>query len=343
VTHAPQSVGRYTLDRAQLRAEVIDTGAALRDLQIRRSDGTWQRVVLGLDDPADYVEHSAHMGAIAGRFANRIRDGRFTLDGVAYQLPRNENGVTALHGGGRAGFGKRAWVCEAHTCDLIRMRLVSPAGDQGYPGTLHVTCTYLAVGGSTLRLELAATTDAPTILNLAHHSYFRLDDAADILDHRLTVDADTVAVVDALSIPTGHVMAVANSPFDFRASRMIADRRSDGERTAYDHAWILNRRRVESSGIHGLPLAYAATLSSARSNLAMDCWTTEPTLQCYDGAKLNVAVPGLDGVHYRAFAGIALEPQHLPNSPNIPGTPSTVLRPGETYRQVTEFRFRDVT
>lgn len=319
-------------------ARVMEWGAVLRDLVVPLSNGRRQRVVLGFADFASYPKHSPHMGAIAGRFANRIGGGRFVIDGVEYQTPLNEHGRNSLHGGGQ-GFGKRPWTLVHHDEASATLALVSPAGDAGYPGSLDVFCRYSLVSEATLRIELSATTDAPTIVNLAHHSYFRLDDAPDILDHEFEVRANLITPVDADLIPDGSVASVAGTAFDFRKARPIRFTKPDGSRFRYDHNYLLRRDRREPAAATGLELAHAATLRSRRSGLAMEVWTTEPALQVYDGFKLDTPVAGLDGIRYGACAGIALEPQHVPDSPNLPHFPSTVLRPGEVYRQISEFRF----
>lgn len=319
-------------------AKVIEWGAVLRDLVVPLPDGRRQRVVIGLPALADYPLHSPHMGAIAGRYANRIAAGRFVLDGVEYRLPLNQDGRHSLHGGGE-GFGKRPWTIVHHDGTSVTLALVSPAGDAGYPGTLKAWCRYALTGHATLRIELTATTDAATIVNLAHHSYFRLDDAPDILDHELTLHADLITPVDADLIPYGSLAPVAGTGFDFRQPRPIRRAGADGARIWYDHNFVLRRDRREPAGEDGLTLAHAATLRSPRSGLAMELWTTEPALQVYDGFKIAVPVPGLDGAVYAPSAGIALEPQKVPNSPNLPHVESPVLRPGEVYRQVSEYRF----
>lgn len=316
----------------------MEWGAVLRDLTVPRPDGGLQRVVLGLPELADYPSHSPHMGAIAGRYANRIGQGRFTLDGRSYQLPLNQDGRHSLHGGGQ-GFGKRPWTLVHHDDTSATLALVSPDGDAGYPGTLQVWCRYSLVGAATLRIELSATTDAPTIVNLAHHSYFRLDDTPGILDHTLEIRANLMTPIDADSIPDGALLHVAGTPFDFRRTRPIRHDGPDGGRFRYDHNYMLRRDRREPSVAQGLELAHAATLRSGVTGLAMQLWTTEPALQVYDGFKLDMAVPGHDGRRYGPSAGIALEPQHVPDSPNLPHMPATVLRSGEVYRQVSEYRF----
>jgi aldose 1-epimerase len=323
---------------AGAEARVMEWGAVLRDLVVPRPDGGPQRVVLGFPDLADYPAHSPHMGAIAGRYANRIANGRFALDGRDYQMPLNQAGRHCLHGG-NDGFGKRPWTIVHHDDASVTLALVSPDGDAGCPGTLRVWCRYSLVRDATLRIELSATTDAATIVNLAHHSYFRLDDAPDILDHELEIRANLITPVDADLIPDGSFAHVGGTPFDFRTPRPIRRSAADGARFWYDHNFVLRRDRREPAGEYGLELAHAATLRSPLSGLAMQCWTTEPALQVYDGARIDTPVPGLGGVPYGASAGIALEPQHVPDSPNLPHMPSTVLRPGEVYRQLTEYRF----
>ncbi|MDJ1159002.1 aldose epimerase family protein [Chelatococcus sp. SYSU_G07232] len=324
---------------AGAEARVIGWGAVLRDLVVPLATGEPQRVVLGLERLEDYVAHSPHMGAIAGRVANRIAGGRFTVDGRGYDVPRNQDGRHALHGGGR-GFGKRPWQVSHHDGASVALTLVSPDGDAGFPGTLTVTCLYRLCEPATLRIELAAVTDAPTPVNLCHHSYFNLDGTPSILDHRLTVAADFYTPTDADLIPTGEIRAVEGTPYDFRANRTV--RFPDAETGApvrYDVNFVLRRDRTEPAAGGGPALAHAATLASTRSNLAMETWTTEPGLQVYDGGKVAIPVPGLGGARYGANAGICLEAQHFPDSPNRAHFPTTLLRPGEVYRQVTEYRF----
>lgn len=337
--------GGRTIEEITLRnatgaeAKIITWGAVLRDLVIPLADGAMQRVVLGLENLEDYLNHSPHFGAIAGRYANRIGGGRFMLDGKACQLPLNQENRHSIHGGGQ-GFGKKPWTLLHHDATAVTLGLVSPDGEAGYPGTLHVTCRYTLTDQNALRIELAGFTDAPTILNLAHHSYFNLDGAPDILDHALMVRANVMTPVDADMIPDGSMLPVSGTPFDFRRPRAIRLAGENGARFWYDHNFVLRRERREP-GVGGAELAHAATLASPVSGLQMEVWTTEPCLQVYDGFKLNLPVSGLGGTRYGASGGIALEPQHAPDSPNLPHMPSTVLRPGELYRQVTEYRFEN--
>lgn len=332
-----QPVQEITLrNAAGASAKILSWGAVVRDLVVPKPGGV-QRVVLGLNSLEDYITHSPHFGAIAGRYANRIAHGRFTLDGASHQLPLNQEGKHSLHGGGH-GFGKMPWTllhADASSCTL---GLISPDGDANYPGTLNVACRYTLTEANALRVELSAFTDKPTILNLCHHSYFNLDGGADILDHSLTVRANVMTPVDADLIPDGSLAPVSGTPFDFRKPRPIRLAGPDGKRFWYDHNFVLRREHRESDA-SGLEIAHAATLASEKSGLSMEVWTSEPCLQVYDGFKVNVPVKGLDGAVYGASAGICLEPQHAPDSPNLPHLPSTVLRPGGLYRQVTEYRF----
>lgn len=321
-------------------AAIMTFGATLRDLVVPVKGGE-QRVVLGFPAFDPYPQHAPHFGAIAGRFANRIAHGRFMLDGRAHQLPLNQAGRHSLHGGGK-GFGKRNWTLVHADADSATLALVSPDGDAGYPGRLQVFCTYYLVetsGRSVLGVDLSASTDAATVVNLCHHSYFNLDGSPNILDHELMLRANLRTPVDADLIPNGALDPVSGTPFDFRTPRPIRLADRDGTRVWYDHNYLLRRDRREPSRAAGLEVAHAATLSSLRNGVSMEVWTTEPALQVYDGQGIKPPVAGLHGGLYGACAGLALEPQHVPDSPNLPHFPSTVLRPGELYRQVTEYRF----
>ncbi len=316
---------------------VMEWGAVVRDMTVPVA-GKTRRVVLGFGKLEDYLRHSPHFGAIAGRYANRIGQGRFVLDGKAHQLKLNQDGRHSLHGGGD-GFGKLPWSILHHDAASVTLALHSPDGDHGYPGALTALCRYTLAEPATLRVELTATTDAPTIVNLCHHSYFNLDGSADILDHELELRANLITPVDADLIPSGEVASVAGTAFDFRKPRPIRMAQADGSRRWYDHNWVLRRDRREPSVMPGLEVAHAATLRAPKGDLAMQVWTTEPAMQFYDGFKTNTPVAGLSGAPYGPCAGLCLEPQHVPDSPNLPHFPSTVLRPGEVYRQVTEYRF----
>lgn len=307
-----------------LRAEIITWGAVLRDLRL---DGHAPPLVLGFETLEPYPLHSPHFGAIAGRYANRINGGKFSLDGIAHQLDLNQMGRHHLHGGG-AAFGKRPWQLAAHGADFVTLKLHSAAGEAGYPGALDVTCTYRILPTGTLRVELSATTDAATLVNLAHHSYFNLDGSADVSGHTLQIMGDRITEIDADLIPTGKLLPVAGTSFDFRAKRMI----DDAAGTRYDTNFCLSDGKRAFTG----PVVRA---EGSDGGVALEVWTTEPGVQFYDGHKVAVPVPGLEGRQYGARAGFCLEPQVWPDAPNHAGFPSGVLRPGETYAQSTEYRF----
>jgi len=316
---------------AGARAKVITWGAVVRDLEVPRPGGGLQRVVLGLERIEDYLAYSPHFGAIAGRYANRIRDGRFELDGKAYQVERNQNGTHHLHGGAK-GFSKIPWTLVSATGREVRLALRSPDADMGYPGNLDASCLYRLEEPATLVIELTAHSDAPTVVNLTNHSYFNLDDSPDILDHLLQIDGSHVVTVDADSVATGEIRPVEGSAYDLRVARPIRGEALEGA-FVYDINYVLDRT--------GPGLFHAATLSSPKSGVSMETWTTEPGLQFYDGHKLaeKIPVPGLGGRRYDARAGLCLEAQRFPGSPNFPHFPPATLRPGEAYRHVTEYRF----
>jgi aldose 1-epimerase len=297
------------------RATAIGFGAALRSLTVPAPEGP-RPVVLGYPELAGYLHNPGYVGTTAGRHANRIGGGRFSLDGRIYQLALNERGRTHLHGGLR-GFSHRPWRLVASDATAATFELVSPDGEEGYPGTLTARCTYALVAPATLRVTMTATTDAPTIVSLAHHSYFTLVPGRAVLEHRLAVHAGHLTPVDADLIPTGEIAAVDGTGFDFRQPRRLAD----GPRL--DHNFVLDAA-PEADGLHP-----AATVTGG--GLVLTCRTTAPGLQVYDGAGL--------GVPFFPHAGLCLEPQHFPDGPNKPNFPSPVLRPGETYGQVTEYRF----
>jgi aldose 1-epimerase len=317
-------------------AKVITWGAVIRDL-IVRAGGKAQRVVLGLDTLEAYIAHSPYFGAIAGRFANRIAHGRFRLGEKTYQLSRN-NGAHSLHGG-ENGFSQKPWQLAGHDASSVTLTLFSPDGDQGYPGNLTASCTY-RLAGSTLRVELTAVADAETPVNLAQHTHFNLDQSPSILDHTLQLAADFYTPTDAGLIPTGEIKAVAGTPYDFREARPL---RMTNPATSglfhYDINFVLRRDRLAPSGLTDLPLAHAGTFASPASGVALDVWTTQPGLQVYDGWMTDVPVAGLDGARYGANSGLCLEPQFFPDSPNRPYFPDAIVRPGRTYRQITEYRF----
>lgn len=319
-------VRRLAISGGGLTAKVIEWGAVIQDLRL---DGHDAPLVLGFDTFEHYPGHSPHFGAVPGRYANRIAGGRFVIDGERFQADLNQNGRHTLHGGAK-GFSKRRWRFADHGADFVTLTLHSPDGDMGFPGALDAVCTYRLKPNATLSIELGATTDRPTPCNLTNHSYFNLDDGGrgDILRHRLVIDAGAYLPVDADSIPSGVVQPVDGTPFDLRMAAEIGSRGID-----FDHNFCLAAGRR--------PLALAAWAQGAESGIEMEAWTTEPGLQFYTAHKLKPDMPpGLGGIRYRPSSGFCLEAQAWPDSPNRPYFPQSVLRPGEVYRHMTEYRFR---
>jgi aldose 1-epimerase len=324
-----EAVQRFTIAGGGLSAKIMNWGAVLQDIRLA---GHAAPLVLGFEQFADYPAHSPYMGAIAGRYANRIAGGRFTIAGQHYQGDTNFLGKHTLHGGAK-GFGKRAWDVALHGDDFVTLTLHSPDGDMGFPGAIDVTCTYRLKIPGTLSIELTATTDEPTLCNLAHHSYFNLEDGGrgDILDHRLMLVAAAYLPVDDELIPNGVVQPVEGSAFDFRQPRAIRHQ-TGGEQTMYDHNFCL--------AAHRGGLKQAVWVQAPTSGVEMEVWTTEPGVQFYAGHKVAREQEGLEGRRYKACAGFCLEPQVWPDSPNRPYFPQAMLWPGEIYRQTTEYRFR---
>jgi len=321
-------IHRFQIAAGGVTAHVLNWGAVVQDLRL---DGHDAPLVLGFDRFEDYPAHSPYMGAIAGRYANRIAGGRFAIDGKQYQADRNFLGKHTLHGGSH-GFGTRIWEVLLHGEDFLTLSLNDSSGMMGFPGMLEATCTYRMKAPGTLSVELTATCDQPTLCNLAHHSYFNLDDggAGDVLDHNMSITAAAYLPVDAELIPTGVVEPVDGTTFDFRQPRTIR-MEPEGEQVIYDHNFCLAAERG--------PLRRAAWVQGSSSGVEMEVWTTEPGLQFYAGHMVERPVPGLGGRNYGAYAGFCMEPQIWPDSPNRPYFPQAVLWPGDVYRQVTEYRF----
>jgi aldose 1-epimerase len=312
------------LDGHGLSLEVLSFGAVIRRLEFEG-----RPMVLGLDGLADYERRSPHLGAVPGRFANRIGGGRLPLDGQTYQLTRNESGRTHLHGGDR-GFGRRNWRILDAASDAVTLAYRSADGEEGYPGALEARCTYALAAPATLTITLTATCDRPTVVNLTNHSYFNLDGPDpdgtwSTADHRLTVPAERCLEVDADKVPTGRRLPVAGTTVDFREARAVGTNRTD-------HALIL----AEAASPEPRTVA---RLAGARSGIVLEMDSTEPSLQVYDGYMLGDAGLSVGGRPIPAGAGLCLEPQRFPDAPNHPDFPSAVLRPGETYRHVIRYRF----
>ena len=317
-------------------------GATITSIVAPGRDGSRANVVLGFDTLAPYLAQTAYLGAIVGRYANRIARARFELDGMTYQLRPND-GPNLLHGGAR-GFDKRLWSAAPFTRGRdqgVRFTRVSPAGEEGFPGTLQVSVDYVLSAIGALQCSFTAETDAPTVVNLAQHAYFNLSGTATpVLDHELTIAASRYTPVGSDLIPTGTLEAVAGTPFDFRTPRRIGERIDDPHPQlrfgrGYDHNWVLDRDRPAADD---RPLAYAATVRHAASGRRLDVFTSDPGLQFYSGNFLDGTLRGPQGPYVRR-AGLCLETQKFPDSPNHPGFPTAVVRPGQRYDARTTFAF----
>ncbi|HVO02064.1 MAG TPA: aldose epimerase family protein [Candidatus Cybelea sp.] len=318
---------------AGAEASIIGFGAALRDLTVPLRGGRNRRVVIGYETLEGYRNSHGSAGATCGRVANRIANGRFSLDGKSYQLALNENGRTHLHGGMR-GFAHRLWDVVESQNDSVVLRLISPDGEENYPGTVEALCTYRLLEPATIRIEMQATTDAPTLVNLVNHSYFTLAENVEIWDHKLQIAAEFYTPLDAALIPTGEIITVAGTAYDFRSLRPIRLMQA-GRLFNYDINFVLdNLAPLGSSG------DVAARVISPTEDLTLEVATSEPGLQLYTGAVLSSGAPGVAGQRHFAHAGLCLETQRFPDAIHRRHFPQATLRPGETYRHVVEYRFK---
>jgi aldose 1-epimerase len=326
----------YTLSNGNgMKAKVTSFGAILTELQVPDRSGKLNDVVLGFDSVKEYQAGHPYFGSNAGRVANRIAKGRFTLDGKEYKLATN-NGPNTLHGGLK-GFDKVFWKPQlSQDKSTITFKYLSPDGEEGYPGNLTATVTYTLTPANELRVDYSATTDKPTPINLAHHSYFNLKGQAsgDILGHEVTIFADKYTPADETFIPTGKIDSVKGTPLDFTTPHPIGERiaQLSGDPGGYDHNYVLR------SGGSKEPVL-AASVYEPTSGRLMQVLTTEPGLQFYTGNFLDGKLTGKAGAVYKKHSGFCMEAQHFPDSVNHPEFPSTILRPGETYKQTTIYRF----
>jgi len=337
-------VYQYSFTRGfGMEVRVITYGGIITTVNVPDRGGAVCNVALGFDNLQAYETHNAFFGCVAGRYANRIAKGQFTLDGVPYQLAVND-GPNHLHGGLK-GFDKVVWdVAREITTpsgEGIEMHYLSPAGEEHYPGNLDVSMTYLLTDLNELRIEYRATTDAPTLVNLTNHSYWNLagEGSGPIYDQRLQLNADHYTPVDATAIPLGELAAVAGTPFDFRQPKAVgADIHSDHPQVAFghgfDHNWFVRRASPADTS-----LVKAAEMTDPGSGRSMQVWTSEPGIQFYSGNFLNGSNYGPSHRAYRQSYGLALETQHFPDSPNQSAFPSTVLRPGTVFNSTTVYRF----
>ncbi len=320
-----------------LRARVMSWGAALVSMEVPDRGGKLADVTLGFDSLDGYLGAHPYFGVIAGRYANRIAKGKFSLDGKEYTLAVN-NGANHLHGGIR-GFDKKNWATKIAPGQIaVNFSLTSPDGDEGYPGALTAKVTYTLSEDDALRLDYEATTDQPTVLNLTNHAYWNLAGAGegDILGHELTLHAGKFTPVDEGSIPTGKIEPVAGGPMDFTKAKKIGTdfAQMTGTPGGYDHNFVIDQPKTKSA----TPVN-AAELRDPKSGRVMKVTTTEPGVQFYTGNYLDGTITGKGGKVYQKNFGVCLETQHFPDSPNHPEFPSTVLRPGTTYRSTTIYAF----
>ncbi len=320
----------YTLrNSAGSEARIITYGGTVVSLRVPDKNAKLGDVVLGLDSLKAYEDQKFFLGALIGRYANRIAKGRFELGGKTYELATN-NGENHLHGGVR-GFDRVVWSGNGFVDRgraNLKLTYVSKDGEEGYPGKLTVEVTYSLTEANELKVAYIATSDKDTICNLTQHSYFNLRGSGDILGHGLMINADRFTPADAGSIPTGELRSVSGTPFDFLSSTPIGKRVDVADEQlkfgkGYDHNWVLNKK--------GREFSLAARLSEPESGRSMEVWTTEPGLQFYSGNFLEAPLA------YRS--GLCLEAQVFPDSPNHPTFPSAVLKKGETYRQTTVYKF----
>ena len=337
-----QPVELFTLRNARgIEASIITLGGRLVTLKTPDREGKLADIVLGFDSLAEYVAKNPYFGALVGRYANRIEDGQFAIDGHLYSLAKN-NGPNSLHGG-TEGFDKRIWHSEPQS-DSDSMSLVltyeSQDGEEGFPGRLETRATYRLSDDDTLSIHYRATTDKPTVLNLTNHSYFNLggQGSGTVVDHEVMINADTFTPVNEHLIPTGELRTVVNTPFDFQAPRRVGEQIDSADEQitlahGYDHNFV----------IKGEGMRLAARAVHPFSGRSLEVHTTQPGLQFYTGNHLSDNLSGKVGAVYNFRSGFCFETQHFPDSPNQPSFPNVVLRPGLKYHQVTVFKFSTVS
>ncbi|MDO7854484.1 aldose epimerase family protein [Hymenobacter sp. CA1UV-4] len=328
----------FTLTNANgVKASITNYGGTLTSLLVPDKDGKMGDVILGFDNVSGYqspefVKAGPYFGALIGRYGNRIKGGKFTLEGKAYTLAKN-NGPNSLHGGLK-GFDKVVWQAEPGSSadgQSLKLTYVSKDGEEGYPGTLTVAVVYTLTADNALKIDYTATTDKATVVNLTNHAYFNLNHGAgkDVLNHEVTLPADRYTVVDATLIPTGELKPVKGTPFDFTTPHAIGERIGQVP-GGYDHNWVLNT----ATGEHA-----AATVYDPATGRTLEVTTDQPGIQFYTGNFLDGTLKGKGGTVYGKHAGFCLETQHFPDSPNQPKFPSTELKPGETYHSVSTYKF----
>jgi aldose 1-epimerase len=342
-----RAVDLYTLTNGGVTVRVITYGAIVQSIDTPDRHGKASNISLGFPDLAGYVANNTaasgttYFGATIGRYANRIANAQFTLDGVTYHLPAN-NGTNTLHGG-PGGFHTKLWGATSSSGPdgpSVRLTYTSPDGEEGFPGTLNVAVTYTLTDAGALKIDYQATTDKATVINLTNHSYFNLagEGSGDTYRQLLRLDASSYTPIDANLIPTGQIAPVAGTPLDFRSLTPIGARIRDSFEQlvlahGYDHNFVIDRPKGGNS------LTEAALAVDPRSGRTLKVLTTEPGIQFYSGNFLDGSLVGTSGTTYRQGDGFTLETQHYPNSPNQDSFPTTVLRPGETFSSETVYAF----
>ena len=326
-------VTEYTLTNAQgMQVSILNYGGTVSKLMVPDRNGNIDDVVLGFESFSGYLQkYDPYIGSLVGRYANRIANARFTLDGKTYTLAANDHG-NSLHGG-NVGFDKVMWTVEKNGDSSLRLTYKSKDGEEGYPGNLNVQIIYTLGSDNSLKLDYTATTDKSTPVNLTNHSYFNLSAGKDttILNHQLQLNADKYTPVNDKLIPTGEIADVKGTPMDFTTAKAIGN---DIQKVkgGFDHNWILNRNSND--------LEKAAAVYEPKTGRYMEVFTTEPAIQFYSGNFLNGALQlTKKGQPYVQHAALCLEAQHYPDSPNQPSFPNTILKPGEIYRQTTVYKF----
>ena len=340
--HAGMPTDLYTLTNQQgMEVCFTNFGGRIVSIMVPDKDGQLLDICLGHDSIADYIRYGyqgCNFGALIGRYGNRIKEGRFTLDGVEYQLPRNNDG-NCLHGGGEVAFHNRVWQAQPINDNSIAFCTVSEDGEDGFPGTLRVKVIYTLTDDNAIRIDYEASTNKPTVINLTNHCYFCLsgDPSRDVMDEILYLNANAYTPVDDNVAVTGEVARVENTPFDFRTPTRIGERINDTTHQqiinglGYDHNWIL--------ATDGDLNAVAGVLYDPTTGIEMSIHTDQPGVQFYAGNFLDGSFMGKSGVAYPRRSGLCFETQHFPDSPNQPSFPSTTLRPGETYTTTTIYKF----
>lgn len=335
-----QQVDLYTLTNSHgIEVQVINFGGIITSIRVPDRDGKVADIALGFDNLEGYLENKPYFGAIIGRYANRIANGKFTLDGKEYVLAKN-NGTNSLHGGIK-GFNEVVWTAEPFhepQGEGVKLTYLSKDGEEGYPGNLKVKVSYTLTDKNELIIDYEATTDKATPINLTNHSYFNLagEGNGDVLAHQLQLNAESFTPIDKNLIPTGKIQPVKGTPLDFTQTTAIGARINDPYEQlviahGYDHNFVVNRKKDG--------LQFAARVHEPKSGRVLEVYTTQPGIQLYTGNFLDGTVVGKHGHAYKQREAFCLETQHYPDSPNHPGFPNTILRPGHAFHSQTVFKF----